>query len=366
MGESKELPVTLDIDFTVNLMDCLPLCIISAKDDLKNWVNQNFMLPVACMKPDGILDYIITDGVRYGANYRNPEAIVRHSFVCGNILRNVKDIVDLLIDRIEEDWYSILFVDRYYIRGTFAYQESHNLHEVLIYGYDKEQKLFHAITYARKMCLINISFEDLQNGFRGIYSILKYREEGWYEYTLMLYQCIKHTETYPFVRETFIRKFNSYRDGLFSEKEYFENLLYMRCGRQECFFGIKANEAVIMKMKSEKEMFMNAVTEQEKYSLFKFYSVIHTFSEFHAGFLKRLKVFIAFDNTYSVNENAIEKYEAIVRECEKIRLLYLKIEILLKKKDDDRIITTVDTAMRKLELVHKREKEALSLVIVNL
>lgn len=361
MSESKELPVTLNIDFTVNLMDCLPLCIISAKDDLKNWVNQNFMFPVACMKSDGTLEYIITDGVRYGANYRNPETILRHSFVCGNILRNVKDIVDLLIDRINENWYSILFLDHYYIRGTFAYRAWHNLHEMLIYGYDKEQKLFKAITYNRKMCIISISFEELQNEFRGIYSISKYKEEGWHEYTLMLYQFIKHTENYPFVRETFIRKFGMYREGMFSEKEYFENLLYMRCERQNCFFGMKANEAVIMKMKSDKELFINAVTEHDKYSLFKFYSVIHTYSEFHRGFLKRLRAFTDFQNTDSVNEKAIEKYEAIVSECEKVRLQYLEIGILLNRKEDDRIIKVVDATISKLELINKREKEALSL-----
>lgn len=42
------------------------------------------------------------------------------------------------------------------MKGTSAYQEWHDLHEMLIYGYDKEQKLFRAITYARKMCCLII------------------------------------------------------------------------------------------------------------------------------------------------------------------------------------------------------------------
>ena len=44
MKDVKELPITLDIEFTVNLKNCLPLCMTSEKESLKNWVNENFIL----------------------------------------------------------------------------------------------------------------------------------------------------------------------------------------------------------------------------------------------------------------------------------------------------------------------------------
>lgn len=198
MNTEKLLPITLDIDFTVNLMDCLPLCMISAKDNLKNWINQNFMLPVAYLKTDGALDYMITDGVRYGANYRNPETVLRHCFVCGSIMRNVKSIVELLIDRLDEDWYSVIFVDQYYIKGTAAYQQWHYSHEIFIYGYDKNRRIFKAVSYGHKMFMLDITFEDLEVGFQEVFSVPSFTEEGWHEYTLMLYQFIKHTEESSF------------------------------------------------------------------------------------------------------------------------------------------------------------------------
>lgn len=359
MVQAKALPIMLDIDFTVSMMDCLPLCIISSNKKLRNWVKQNFMLPVACIEPDETLEYIITDGVKYGANYRNPQTILRHSFVCGHIMRDVKNIVDLIIDRINRDWYSVIFLDNYYIKGSAAYHEWHYLHEVLVYGYDIAKSHFDAVMYTQRMCRVTILFEDFLKGFQGIFTIPKYKEGGWDEYTLMLYQLIKHTEDYPFVQEEFIGKVKTYAKGIIQDKDYFENLLYMRCNKQKCFWGIKANEAMLLKMESDKTVFLNTIVGQEKYALFKSYAALHTYSEFHRGFLKRLKYAVEYQNLHEIDYGKLTEYEIIVKECEEIRLLYLKLIEFSNRKDDNRIIKTIDSVIRKLEVVNRTEVKIL-------
>ena len=370
MNTEKVLPITLDIDFTVNLMDCLPLCMISAKDNLKNWINQNFMLPVAYLKTDGALDYIITDGVRYGANYRNPETVLRHCFVCGSIMRNVKSIVELLIDRLDEDWYSVIFVDQYYIKGTAAYQQWHYSHEIFIYGYDKNRRIFKAVSYGRKMFMLDISFEDLEVGFQEVFSVPAFTEEGWHEYTLMLYQFIKHTEEYPYNNETFINKLTMYAKGVLPDRIYYEDLLYMHCNKSQCYFGLNATEAMIQKMRMDKETFLNQCTGDEKYKVFESFSAIYKYFEFHKGLLKRISYYASDFNTsieYQssiINLGVMKGYEKIVKACEVIKALYLKLKILSNKKDDERIIREIDKVIEILEWIGKFEPEVLGRLLM--
>lgn len=363
MNESKELPVTLDIDFTVNLMDCLPLCIISAKDNLKNWINQNFMLPVACMNPDGTLSYIITDGVRYGANYRNPETILRHSFVCGNILHSVEDIVDLLINRIDEDWYSVLFVDQYYIKGTSAYLKEHYSHEMLIYGYNKKERIFRAISYARKMFVLNISFDDLSKGYKRVFGISEFIKEGWHEYTLILYQFVKHTKEYPYDRDTFLKKIEMYVKGELPDIIYYENLLYMQYNEQKCFFGVKTNDILYAQMAADKHLFLKTSGDKKQYDLFNRYVVIYKYTEFHKGLLKRMRACFGFQNENAVIQEVIKEYEKIVKICEETRLLYLKLQVLSEKNNKVRAIMTLDSIMRKIKYVKENEPMILRLML---
>lgn len=361
MSDIKELPITLDIDFTVNMMDCLPLCIISTNERLKNWINLNFMLSVACMKPSGSLNYVITDGVRYGANYQNPEALVRHSFICGSALRGVGCITDFLIERMDMDWYGIIFVDQYYVEGTPSYQKKHYAHELLVYGYDKKQKIFNAIVYAEKMHTVRISFDILERSFWEVFSVPNFTEEGWYEYTLMLYQFIRHTEDYPFEKDKFVRKLDLYRKGILPDTIYFNKILYMSYEKQDCFFGIRATEALTAKMKLDRDRYINKLFK-EKSILFESFSVFHTYAEFHKALLKKMKFYAEYQKIYSLNQEAFHEYEKIVRMSEQIRLQYLKLEVLFYRREDLKIIKTLDAIIRDLEHINEYEPRIMKLL----
>lgn len=354
MDDMKELPIALDVDFTVNLMDCLPLCIISANERLKNWVNENFMLPVACMGSGGALNYMITDGVKYGANYQNPEALVRHSFICSSALRGIGCIVDFLIERIDMDWYGIIFVDQYYVEGTPSYQKRHYAHELLVYGYDKNARMFNAIVYGKKLQAVRISFDVLEKSFWEVFSVPNFTEEGGYEYTLMLYQFVKHTEDYPFDREAFLRKLELYRKGALPDKVFFEKLLYMSYEKQDCFFGIRATEALIAKMKMDKDKFINKLYEEESI-LFKLYSAFYTYAEFHKALLKKMVFYAEYQNIYLENEKAFQEYGGIVRISEQMRMLYLKLNVQFFRRDDLGVVRTLDAIIRDLDYISEKE-----------
>lgn len=363
MKEGKELPITLDIDFTVNLMDCLPLCIIFANSGLENWVNQNFMLPVACLKSADSLEYIITDGVKYGANYQNPEALLRHSFICGSAMQNIECITDFMIERINMDWYGIIFIDQYYVEGLPSFHKRHFSHEVLIYGYDLKKRIFNAIAYARKMCAIEISFDALEKSFREVFSVPGFTEEGWHEYTLMLYQFVKHTESYPFEKDIFENKLAMYMKGVLPDYLFFEKLLYMRCEKQQCFFGIKVTEAMLIKVKSDKDLFINAIEKEEKYLIFELYSAVHIYAEFYKALFKKIKVYIRQQDICSESKEFVAKYGEIVKASEQIRMLYLKLEILAHKREDAKIEITLNSIIEKLEYIKEEEPVILKLLL---
>ena len=81
-----------------------------------------------------------------------------------------------LIDKINKDSYSGIWVDEYHIPGTARYQKEHFVHTILIYGYDDECEIFNALHFNPEhgvidlniaYCAMFCAFFDIKNHYRN-------------------------------------------------------------------------------------------------------------------------------------------------------------------------------------------------------
>lgn len=68
-----------------------------------------------------------------------------------------------VVDCIDKGYYVYLIIDRYYITAYLNNHGNHSVHDIMIYGYDMEHKLFMAADYFDSQYEFkNISFEELE------------------------------------------------------------------------------------------------------------------------------------------------------------------------------------------------------------
>lgn len=60
-----------------------------------------------------------------------------HQELCGG------KIQDFVIDSIDHERYVFMYVDRFYLKNSDEYKNIHRSHEIFIYGYDEEKKVFY-------------------------------------------------------------------------------------------------------------------------------------------------------------------------------------------------------------------------------
>lgn len=361
MNCRHELPITLEIEFTENMGVCIPLCILATETNYRNWFNTNFMMPIACVNKDTLFEYIIIDGVRYGWMSQIPAELLRFTYIGDVFLRNTSDIIKLIVDQIDYDWYCGLFLDQYYLPCESKYHKYHFVHELLIYGYDFERRIFQAVTYGNKLHKAEIDFDDFTQAYVSAFNYIADRG-GWREYMLMQYSLIGHTKEYPFNRNEFVRKLKLYYEGELSQEIFWKQCLYMNYDADACFYGIHANNAMLLKLRAIQEKFYSS-NEQSRYNIFQQYVPIHTFAEYHKALYKRLLYYDATSSTNVTGNATIKKYEKIVETCEIIRFLYIKTQILSERRDDIRITKTLTSIIDKFEFIANYESEIISLIL---
>jgi hypothetical protein len=123
--------------------------------------------------------YGYSDGYSYDCCCVDRNPIDIHNF--DDIVLRHLDIIELIKDFIENNYYVIVFVDEYFLPLCSMGERSHFLHEQLIYGYDDEILCFFAVGIKKsgQYGKIKHSFTELQNAFKRGYDI---RTHGTYEW----------------------------------------------------------------------------------------------------------------------------------------------------------------------------------------
>jgi acyl transferase domain-containing protein len=142
----------------------------------------NSMFPVARHFGRSILPFLVNDIIvyeqeegRYSAEYspvQPIEEVFRHTGLQVDTRYDNGDIVNELIAALSEGKPAVLWVDSFYesIRKD-AYRKQHIDHTLLVYGYNRKERLFHIIEHDRRENLSYkkqvISFEDVEAACTG-------------------------------------------------------------------------------------------------------------------------------------------------------------------------------------------------------
>lgn len=355
----KELPITFDIEFTVDFGHALPLCILNSREQFKNWLLQNYMMPVIFYTDIDQFDCLVIDAMQYGFLSKVPPSLMRFSFVGDDIMSNVRDIIGLVKGRIAEGWYCILFLDCYYIQGTVDYQKNHYAHEVLLYGYNDKEQTIRTVIFDNALKPISVPYCDVGLSYREAFRCIKDRS-GWDEYMMLLYKPTdEHRKEYPYDVYSVLDKLKYYLDAKMAESDYYSEYLYLKCGKEKCYPGIQMNKAVLEMVRELKDRFMELGAKPEKYDLFRQYHPMHTYSEFHRGLFRRIQYLGSCGGDRLMDPHMADKYNDIVLLCERMRLCYIKINVMKNGKNDKGIIVTLDNMVKYAEEIYNKEPDIL-------
>lgn len=354
-----ELPITLDIEFTVDFGHALPLCILASYDKFKNWLFQNYMMPVILYTDINQFDCLIIDSLQYGYLSKIPPSLMRFSFVGDDIMLHTNDIVNLIKKRISKSWYCILFLDYFYIRGTNHYQKTHYAHEVLLYGYNDRTKIVQAVIFNNTLKTLSISYSEIELSYRKVFLYITERP-GWNEYFLLQLNPIEHTKEYPYNTHIFTHKIKCYLNAQMENTDYYNELIYLKCEKNQCYPGIQMNKAVLEMLSELRKKYLDLDKSIDKYTLFKQYHPLHSYCEFHKALARRIQYWVDKCEYNDIKYNIENQYNEIVLQCERIRLLYIKISKMIEQKNDKGILNALNSIVNYAEKIYIKEPIILS------
>ena len=150
----KELPLSTQSEINGHLIYTYPYSILSASPMYKDYIMEHYLQCFGFVNESNDITFEYEDGVGYNNMYRcsGPFDIYFYPYSVGLRL-NIRKTV---ISAINDGYYPVIFTDEYYLESRPSYRKEHNLHEILITGYDC--KSFHYYAFDEKFKLSFSSF----------------------------------------------------------------------------------------------------------------------------------------------------------------------------------------------------------------
>ncbi len=79
---------------------------------------------------------IYIDEMVYGDIDTIDSHILSYSFFGVDVLKHITEHKSLFLEKIRQGFYIVVFLDEYFIEGTYSYKKFHYRHEFLLYGFD--------------------------------------------------------------------------------------------------------------------------------------------------------------------------------------------------------------------------------------
>ncbi len=354
MGElySKILPIKLQKDYNLILGYALPLCVILADNKFEGWYYENYTMPYVLLKGIEYFECGILDAIEYGGRDNINTRLMRYSYVGKNIMSQVSNIYSIIKERIQEDFYCILFLDDYHLSKMYTYHKKHFAHEVLIYGYNDYDRQYYGVSFINgNFESFIISYEEMDRAYYDVFSYIDERD-GWGEKMFMQLRCVGHTKAYPVNIDKFKNKIRNYSLSLLEESDYYLHLFYMKEGESEIAYGIKITDTFLKYIILMKEYLIKAQTDKEVKKIFEQYFPFHMYADFHKGIYKRFQ----FYGQGILKQEDLEEYKKISLKTEKIRMSFIKLSIIAEVKNKDKILRILDNIEEDFIYIKDNEK----------
>lgn len=297
----KQLHICVQNDNIERLTTALPLCVALSEPKFKPWFYQNY-LEIYCVTTN-FINIVYNDSLSYTNNELFPLEIktVSYNFVS-------QDIINLIKEYIQKDYYIIIFVDEFYMRNSNNYLKYHFNHEYLIYGYDEQNKILSGVGFLdTKFTTLDLMFDDLSKAFNSAKN-LQQREDFSADHELYLLRKKDYKNSFPFQIQTFKTKIANY---LLSTLDL-TSIYIKSIDDYKYSLGISVYNSIM------EHVDLYYIEKQNYY-----YNSIHAFYEHKKGILTRLNYI--YEAYHYELENIIKEYQEVVNGINNIRLLYIKL-----------------------------------------
>lgn len=344
----KELEIVLQNDFNVKLHYAFPLCIILQDKKYIPWFYEHYIDICVETYKDGI-NLWYPDAVSYvDTQHYNNQAIYMN-FIDYKLLENDFNIINFIIDKINLDLYSVVFVDEYYISESQHYSKQHFVHEFLIYGYDdiKEQLMAVGFDKRRNFTKLLFSYSEFRKAFEKgkDYCI----DPGLQDRAIVLLGLYTHKNEYPFDISRFLLCLQNYTlSKIDSDQMFFWRFDEKKA---DCIsFGISAYDA-----------FIDYLEKILKCDCKGNYINFHFLYENKKAIHKRLEYIV---NRYNIRNNLLDmtnEYGNIVKNVDVLRKLFMKVSIAsggdgIYLSDISKVSTCKDTIIRMIDIINLIKK----------
>lgn len=215
---SKLLPIGSPLVYGY-LCNAYPLSIVSVEDKYLDWFYSNYIQMVTHL-PSGTFFTFYTPYYEWYEYLRQCPFIEYQKLGTDIMEQHPEGILQFIMDRIDKDWYVELYLDEYFLSSKRAYQRFHFPHEILIYGYNKEEAKFNTIGYNERTIYghYEIGFEEFLEAYKNCF-----RDQVWekvpYQKFLYLLQYNSNYE-FPFDTRLVIDSLKEYLSGYNSSNHF--------------------------------------------------------------------------------------------------------------------------------------------------
>jgi len=305
----KNLPLTSQTEISGYQFYIFPYTILYTFPEYKDYLTEHYMQCFGYIVDDlNHMTFGYSDGVSYNDMSYSPGPldITYNSYTVGLQL----DVKKYIISSIDNNNYVVIFVDEYYMENRPAYQKYHRLHDILIFGYDDEK--FNCFTFDRRPSFSSFSQNQIDDAYKSGHSeFLKLSEDlsQWIEEKSIISVKLRNVrQQYNFSSERFVKKLKLYVDGKFDDS-YSSFVM----PEEKCYIGVYNTKLIKYHIDNPSE------------NVYILYPAIHAWYESKRNLLNKIK-YCREKNNFTNNE-LISDYESKVeRQCEKIRLSFLKYQ----------------------------------------
>lgn len=224
---TTKLPININHDVTSALLYANPLSVLSTDKNMIPWINENYIL-IDGIESKGDPTLLYLDGfsisnIHYYKNALNFNTIPLY-------IVNDCCLTDQIIETINNRQYVYIYLDEYYIINSLGGMRKHYYNELLIYGYDLDEKLIYGATIDNTghYNLITETFDNVTKGFESTNSELTSEEKKsnpyftWYlkNRFVVIEESIKEM-AYPYSKHNFCDKLIRYLSGEMKPDELF-------------------------------------------------------------------------------------------------------------------------------------------------
>ena len=309
MSDNMKLLINDRVDMTLYTHHALPLLIPFIGSQTEGWYMNNFINVFYRYEYPSFYDY--TDYKCFYSGIMDIDTFTYSTALCFNT-------IDFFTECISSNKYIYAWVDQYYISATPFFEIKHDVHPILIYGYDSKRLVYHCKCFSVErgvysadvvmseyhQALLKATELDMHINDDDVFCLFKIRKDIICEFSL----------------ESFVSELNDYATGRGKHKgTYFfkgENIVDSKYHYDLSCYGLKVTELLANGLLAKHLRCFD-------------YRVLHMVCENKKNILKRLQYIIARYANYSISafNQCVDEYEQIADKYEKVRLFAMKKSI---------------------------------------